>query len=362
MSRSPRRRRPGLTAKPIARNPFVALLPTVKNDIDARLHGFLDARLDEARNYGADVVEMVSAIRDLCLRGGKRLRPALLAVGYRTVSARSDLEPALDAGVAVELLQAYFLIHDDWMDRDSVRRGGPTVHEHLTRRFRSQRIGHAAGVLAGDYAAALATEALSRVELHPGSAARIFGCFAQMQLDAVAGQQLDLLGRAEDVELAYSLKTGSYTVRGPLRLGALLAGGSPRLLGALDRFALPAGVAFQLRDDLLSAFGDPRQTGKPFGNDLRSGKRTLLLTMALARARGQQRRVLERVVGNAAATDEQLRSAVEVLERSGARQAVELRIEELVERALKALGSGRITPEGRQLLEGAARALAARRS
>jgi geranylgeranyl diphosphate synthase type I len=133
-------------------------------------------------------------------------------------------------------------------------------------------------------------------------------------------------------------------------------------LSALDRFALPAGVAFQLRDDLLSAFGDPRQTGKPFGNDLRRGKRTLLLTMALSRSRGRDRRVLERVVGNAGASDDQLRGAVEVLESSGARQAVERRIEELVERALKALDSGRTTPEGRQLLEGAARALGARRS
>jgi geranylgeranyl diphosphate synthase, type I len=343
-------------------NPFLALLPTIKNDVDARLHGFLDAALDAARVHGSEVVEMVSAIVDLCVRGGKRLRPALLVTGYRAASSSAELEPALDAGVAIELLQAYFLIHDDWMDRDSVRRGGPTVHEHLAKRFHSQRLGNASAILAGDYAIALAMEALSRVDADAGRTGRVFACFAQMQLDAVSGQQLDLLGRARDVEAAYALKTGSYTVRGPLRLGALLAAGSPRVLTALDRYALPIGIAFQLRDDLLSAFGDPKSTGKPFGSDLRRGKRTVLLRTALRRARGRDHRLLERVVGNAGASDEDVLRAVEVLERSGARRIVEARIDELVERALAGLHTGRITPEGLGLLEGAASALTARRS
>jgi len=360
--RRTRRGRGAARAKPVTSNPFLALLPAVKKDVDARLHGFLDAALDAARVHGSEVVEMVSAIVDLCVRGGKRLRPALLVTGYRATSSGAELEPALDAGVAIELLQAYFLIHDDWMDRDSVRRGGPTVHEHLARRFHSQRLGNASAVLAGDYAVALATEALARVEVDTGRTSPLFACFSQMQLDAVSGQQLDLLGRARDVEAAYALKTGSYTVRGPLRLGALLAAASPRVLRALDRYALPLGIAFQLRDDLLSAFGDPKKTGKPFGSDLRRGKRTVLLSTALRRARGRDHRILERVVGNAGASEDDVQRAVEVLERSGAKGLVEARIDELVARALSGLSTGRITPEGLRLLEGAASALTARRS
>jgi geranylgeranyl diphosphate synthase, type I len=352
----------GPRAKAVSPNPFLALLPTIKCDVDARLHGFLDAALDASRVHGREVADMVAAIRDLCVRGGKRLRPALLVVGYRSATVTAELEPALDAGVALELLQGYFLIHDDWMDRDSVRRGGPTVHEHLARRFHSQRTGHAAAILAGDYAVALAGEALSRIETDGARAKSIFACFSQMQLDAVAGQQLDLIGKARDVEAAYALKTGSYTVRGPLRLGALLGGGSARILNALDRYALPVGIAFQLRDDLLSAFGDPRETGKPFGSDLRRGKRTALLVTALKRARGRDHRLLERVVGNANASDDEVRRAVEVLERSGARAIIEARIDQLVEGALSALRAGRLTPEGHALLVGAARALTARRS
>src|SRR5450432_615798 len=98
-----------------------------------------------------------------------------------------------------------------------------------------------------------------------------------MQADAIAGQQRDVVAQSLDAEKTYVLKTGSYTVAGPLRMGAILAGGSPRLISGLERFALPAGVAFQIRDDLLSAFGDETETGKPFANDVKSGKRTLLI-------------------------------------------------------------------------------------
>ena len=304
---------------------------------------------------------MVSAVRDLCLRGGKRLRPALLVAGFRAASAHGGTEPALDAGVALELLQAYLLIHDDWMDGDLVRRGGPAVHARLARHFRSEHKGHASGILAGDYAAGVALEALSRVRMKPAAAQAALGCFAEMQLDAIAGQQLDLIGGEYDVELAYQLKTGSYTVRGPLRLGAILASARPETLSALDRFAVPVGVAFQMRDDLLSAFGETERTGKPLGNDLRAGKRTALLAAGLSLARGKDLRALKRAVGNAEASDAQVRAALAVLEACGARAAIEARVAQLSQKALREL-DGRITRQGARLLAGATLALTARRS
>jgi geranylgeranyl diphosphate synthase, type I len=340
----------------------VAVLSAVKQDVDARLQGFLDARLDAVRQDGADVVTMVDAIRDLCMRGGKRTRPALLVVGYRAASASSSLEPALDAGVAVELMHAYFLIHDDWMDRDELRRGGPAVHALLGKRFRSRRLGELSGILAGDYAAALALEALSRLDVPASRLSRVLACFAQMQTDAVIGQQLDVLAKPKDVERAYELKTGSYTVRGPLRMGALMAGAPQRVLTALDRFALPVGVAFQLRDDLLNLFGDPKRTGKPLGGDLKSGKRTPLMLEALKRARGRDHRLLSAALGNRRASEGQLARAIEVIERSEARAAIEARIDELAQSSLVALRAGGLTPDATALLEGAARALAHRGS
>jgi len=353
-------RRPG--AKPLRGNRFLALLDTVRVEVDTRMAGLLDSKLDDARAHGPEVLDMAQTLRELCLRGGKRLRAALLVAGYRAASATLPLEPALDAAVAIELLHTYFLIHDDWMDDDAVRRGGPSVHTLLARRYRSKKLGQSSAILVGDYAAALATEALARVDVPAARIPRMFAAFAQMQSDAIAGQQLDVIGRGENVEKTYELKTGSYTVAGPLRLGALIAGGSPDLIADLERFALPTGIAFQIRDDLLSVFGDPAETGKPFANDIRSGKRTVLMEHAFELCRGKDRAALKRAWRSPRATVGELRRAVEALDRSGARRAVEERIQSLIEDARGALALARLPEPRRELLLGAVAALTDRRS
>jgi len=360
-ARSPAGRgRASTGAKRIHPNPFFLLLPTVQREVEARLLGFLDEHAEASRPLGKEVAAMVAAVRDLSLRGGKRLRPALAVAGFRSVSETRDLEPVFDAGVALELLQTYFLIHDDWMDQDDVRRGGPTVHTHLAKRFRSERKGEHSAILAGDYAVAMATGALSRLEVAPQRAQALVRCFAEMQLDAVLGQQIDLMGNSKDVETMYALKTGSYTVRGPLRLGATLAGASTKQLVGLDRYAMPAGIAFQLCDDLIGVFGDPATTGKSQGGDIRAGKRTALLVLGLKRAKGASLSALKTAYGNRRATVRQLERATEVLEACGAARVVRERIDELRARASDALERAPLRPAGRELLEGALRALTQR--
>lgn len=347
------RRRAG--AKALRGNHFLALVDTVRTEVDVRLESLLDAQLDEAERQGPEVVELVRGLRDLTLRGGKRLRAALVAAG-------SSGAEALDAGVAVELVQSYFLIHDDWMDGDDVRRGGPAVHKLFAGKYRSRTMGEYSAILAGDYGAALAMTALARVEVPAARFASALSAFARMQLDAVAGQQLDVIGRGSNVELTYVLKTGSYTVAGPLRLGALLAGGKAELVTDLERFAVPTGVAFQLMDDLLSAFGDPKETGKPFANDIRSGKHTLLMQQAFELARGRDRAALDRAWRNPRASSSDLRRAVDVLERCGARSAVEQRIQALSAQARELLARSSIPAARRRLLLDAVDILTARRS
>ncbi len=341
---------------------FRALLAEVQRDTDNHLSKLLDERVSLAERHGSEVGEMISSLRDLCQRGGKRLRPALVMVGARAVRHDTPHELVLQAGVALELLQAYFLIHDDWMDQDLERRGGPTVHAHLGRRFRSTSKGAAAAVLTGDYAVALATRVLANLELPGRRLSGVLTCFADMQLDAVAGQGLDVIGRGRDVELTYRLKTASYTVRGPLLMGALLAGGSPTLRGTLERFALPAGVALQLRDHLIGVFGDPARTGKPRGGDLRAGKRTLLVELALQRCRGPRRQLLQSVLRAPRATQREVERAIAVLEECGAKAVVEERIATLSGEARAALTRGRLSDEGRELLLGAVEALTSRES
>lgn len=353
--RRPRRR----ATDQVAENPFLAFLPNVKREIDGRLERFFEEQLLRVAPFGSEVTALLDALARFTLRGGKRLRPALLAVGFRVVEPRASLKHAFDAGLALELLHSYLLVHDDWMDQDDLRRGGATVHASLARHFKDKHKGHSSAILAGDFAAGLATSALARVAMPNEVRPAVLECFARMQVDAILGQELDVAGVDHDPEVAYALKTGSYTVRGPLHFGALLAGAPPATLRALERYATPVGIAFQLADDLLSAFGESAVTGKKLGNDLRAGKRTPLLLLGQARAKGADLRALKAVIGNAGASDSAVRRALAVLEANGARAAIESRIEELVAKALDGLGTG-IQGVGRDLLSGAASALTSR--
>lgn len=350
-------------------NPFVALLAGLKRDVETGLSDLFAPELERALKLGSDPHDMVLACRDLSLRGGKRVRPGFVVAGFRCASASRDITAAVRVGVALELVQTYFLIHDDWMDQDLVRRGGPSVHAELTRRFRSEHLGSASAILAGDYAVALAQRVIATTGVPQRTQLQFLSTFAEMQVDAVLGQQLDLLGKAGDPEVTYALKTASYTVRGPLLLGALLGGAKPATLTALSRFATPAGVAFQLRDDLLGVFGSPKETGKPAGSDLTAGKRTPLVLAGFRRAKGKGHRLLKRVFGDPSASTADITRAVEVLDGCGARASVEARITELEAAATSALnvapaaGAGKpLRAAGRELLLGATRALASRRS
>jgi geranylgeranyl diphosphate synthase type I len=158
----------------------------------------------------------------------------------------------------------------------------------------------------------------------------------------------------------HDLKTGSYTVRGPLAIGAILAGATPEQRAALDRFASPLGVAFQLRDDLLGTFGDPKTTGKPAGNDLRRGKRTALVAALADDAEAQP--LLKRVLGVAEASDADVAAVVTRMETSGARARVEARLRELLAAAERELASAPLGALGKGWLHGAVRALGERDS
>jgi geranylgeranyl diphosphate synthase type I len=342
-------------------NPFLALVASVQRRAEPRMKRVLSERLRAGRRQGPEVEAMLAALSDLALRGGKRLRPGFVAAGLRAADERADLEPAVELGVALEFLHTYLLIHDDWMDGDALRRGGPTVHELLARSFRDRALGEKSAILAGDYAMGLALElAASGAARHPAQAA-LLAAFTRMHNDAIFGQQLDIGAKQPDPEKVYALKTASYTVGGTLVIGALLGGGKASLLAVIERFSLPAGIAFQHQDDLIGAFGRPEVTGKPRGADLSAGKYTLLVKFGLELARGPGRARLKKVLGKAASRAD-VERALAVLEDSGARTAVEARIAELVRQARRALRDKGISAEGRTLLDGAVVALAERPS
>jgi geranylgeranyl diphosphate synthase, type I len=289
-------------------------------------------------------------VRDLTLRSGKRLRAVLLVCGASLFRERSERDAAvIDAASALELLHTYFLIHDDIMDDDVTRRGGPSAHVALARRTGDDKLGRDLAILAGDLAVALHEQLIAGLEVDEARRRPTARIFSEMHLDVVHGQTLDLLGGSDAEEVA-SRKTASYTTVGPLVAGAALSGAGEEDLSELAELARPLGVAFQLRDDLLGIFGLPEVTGKPVGTDLRLGKRTYVIQEALRRASEENAAKIEGVLGDGSAPASAVGEACALLEEVGARSACEERIERLVYDALQRLESESYLDEGRRLL------------
>jgi geranylgeranyl diphosphate synthase, type I len=317
--------------------------------VNEHLRTVFEEKRTQVKELSPYALELVDAAAELTMRGGKRLRCLILFAGYRAAGGSADPAPILDLAAAIELLQTYLLIQDDWMDDDSERRGGPSVHAALAQRRGDPKLGASLAILSSDLAAGFAHEALQRGAVAAKRTAEILARFSLMHTEVVCGQQMDLLEHAE-VERMHDLKTGSYTVRGPLQIGALLADAGAEQLAALDRFGRPLGIAFQLRDDLLGTFGDPQVTGKPAGHDLREGKNTSLIREARVLLDAQAWSRLECVLGNASATPAQLQEAARTLETSGARARVEAQLASLADEAEAALNRAPLAAEGVAML------------
>ncbi len=296
-------------------------LAEAKRLVDAALIAFVEEKVRAASAVDPEAEALATEIRGLSTRAGKRLRGGLVLLGHRMAGGASH-EPVLPAAVAFELLQTHLLIQDDWMDRDDLRRGGPSVHRAFADRLGDEHLGASLAILASDVAWAWALESLLAAEVPPERSREAAQLFASIETEVVYGQLLDVLGTAE-TEKVHRLKTAGYTISGPLCLGATLAGADAPLLDALRRFANPLGVAFQLRDDLLGVFGAPEKTGKPVGADLRAGKRTMLVSLAERLLSGDERVSLELVLGNAAAPEAEVARLTAIFEERGIRTRVE---------------------------------------
>lgn len=340
---------------------FPAYTKRVCASVETVMDAWMGERLRLTASLHSDVALVVEAMRELAMRGGKRFRAVLVAASYEACGGEGGQEAVVWAGVCMETLQTYLLIHDDWMDGDELRRGGPSVHAALRHRLGGVAQGDIAAILAGDFASALSLEALTRVPTSPERAAAAMKEFARMQCDVVLGQILDVRGVArspKEVETMHALKTASYTVRGPLLLGAALAGADEARHAALEGASGPLGIAFQLRDDLLGAFGDPARTGKPRGGDLRAGKHNALVVEALTSPATKARVVA--VLGKHDATDAEIDSALEAIIESGARSRVESRLDALLSEARSTLMKAPLVEHGRRLLIDAVDALGVR--
>lgn len=309
---------------------------TIREQLDDELERFFQRKRASADALSPRAGALLEGVADLTRRGGKRLRPMVVYAGYRGVQPRGQVADTLKVGAAMELLQTYLLVHDDWMDGDEERRGGPSLHARFAAAHDDRQLGNSLAVLAGDLACSFAWELLGHAPFPTEKREDAHRAFARIGEEVIFGQQLDLLADP-DVARMHDLKTGSYTVRGPLTLGALLGGGNQAQVEALVRFGEPMGLAFQIRDDLLGTFGDTGTTGKPAGNDLRRGKHTSLIHEARRLLDTEDRQRLESVLGREDASDDEIAAATDLLQRCGARARVEERLEALLAEARQRL-------------------------
>lgn len=333
--------------------------------VDSALSRFLDGRAAALAEVGPELAPVADQARTFVLDGGKRMRPSFAYWGWRAVRRAEDDDAALvTAAASLELLHACALVHDDVMDASDTRRGRPATHAAFADLHRrsgwtgdAELFGAAAAILLGDlllsWADAMFADAGLPAAVMPATR-RVYDDMRQL---VMAGQYLDVMVQARgefsviDALRVAEFKTSKYTVEGPLHFGAAAAGASAETFAVLSAYGLPLGEAFQLRDDILGVFGDPERTGKPAGDDLREGKRTLLVALAMENASPAQAELLRRQLGNRTMDESVVAALRDVIEHTGALAQVEIRIAQRATEASNALQNRAISDAARAALE-----------
>jgi geranylgeranyl diphosphate synthase, type I len=351
----------------VRREQIAYRLDGYNEQLETRIRAMLDAERRRCAMLGEPAREIVDALERAALDGGKRLRSQLMLIAFLGAGGSGEDPRAVQAGAALELLHTGCLVHDDIMDASGIRRGAPSVHaafERLHRRSgwlgKSKLFGASTAILVGDLAFFHAMRLMTELNRE---AQRVFHDVA---IDVGMGQYLDLRAAAHagtlggDPRLIARYKTARYTAEGPLHLGAALVERFDELGPALSAYGRPLGEAYQLRDDLLGAFGAPEATGKPIGDDLRQGKQTLLLSFAREAQEhrgGQQARACLALAGRPDITDADVETLQALLVSSGARRRVASECDALVEQAVRAVDAIDIVAEAKELLRRFARKL-----
>ncbi|MGR0221669.1 polyprenyl synthetase family protein [Agromyces sp. ZXT2-6] len=363
--------------------------PRLVDLVNERLEEFLADRASILRSIATDL-DPLSGFSERFLSGGKRFRARFCHLGWEALrdgvertdaAASAERYAVVSASAALEIFHAAALVHDDLIDHSDTRRGAPSAHRVFEAQHRdagwsgsSPDYGRGTAILLGDlllgWSDELLDEGLATLS-RPGAARSARLEFNRMRTEVTVGQYLDILeerawhtrpesdqrSRAERVVM---FKSAKYSIEAPLAIGGAIAGGSPAQLDALREFGLPLGVAFQLRDDLLGVYGDPEVTGKPAGDDLREGKRTVLVAIARERMRPGERRLLDELLGDPALSEEQVRMLQRAILEAGAVDAVEGLIASNTEQAMAALAAAPVDREAAAGLADLARAVTRR--
>jgi geranylgeranyl diphosphate synthase, type I len=299
----------------------------------------------------SETEDLVTVARKLASSGGKRIRARFVYWGWRA-AGRPDCDEVLELAVAIEVFHLSALVHDDLMDMSDSRRGVPSAHRQLTATHRSlgwrgdaDHFGMSAGVLLGDALMVWADALINTASPVAADPMRFRRAYDDMRLELIGGQYLDITADCVDrrslTEALWSarLKSGNYTIAQPLRLGAIAGGADEQVVDGLGELGAIVGEAFQIQDDILGVFGTGESTGKPVGDDLRQGKRTALVALALVQAAPTAVRTLLELLGDPDLTADQISTAQSIIVDSGALEAARALISDRLDRARRSLAA-----------------------
>ncbi len=308
---------------------------TTLKEFQVKLQPVIDRYFDEhissfTSNYGSHSVDAVHILKEFMTRGAKRLRGSFVYHTYKMCDGEDEAS-VLQVALAVELIHAYLLIEDDFMDLSQLRRGDLTAHEIFTKQYIDQKFnrqdakhfGDSIAVTTGLVGSHMAMQIILELNVSDSLKVKLLNNLNKKIEITGYGQIADVYNSVkagvseEEVLNMLNWKTGVYTYENPLHLGAILAGASDAELEHLTRFAIPAGIAFQIQDDILGIFGDVNEMGKSNMDDIKEGKYTLLIHKALERGNSEEKEFILNVLGKRDLTIEEHAKVQQIIVNTG---------------------------------------------
>lgn len=334
--------------------------------VNRALNEYLDAKVKEAQKLGASLGQYYENMKEYVMRGGKRLRPVLTVTGYKAIREKVEVKDLYRVACSVEILHNGSLLHDDLIDHDETRRGGPTFHALYRDLYsklsgnteKAHDFGTAMAVLGGDSLLNMGADAIATSELEPKVAVQCLRYYEkayQLLADGVL-LETNMTRERNTTPEAYlqmiRLKT-AVLFENSMQMGATIARATQSQIDGLQEFGMKVGQAFQMQDDVLGSFGDESVTGKAADGDIREGKKTMLVIESYRRGSSEQKKTLDNMLGMKDINDRQVEQVRRVFRDSGALKATQDTMRKLLLAGQKALEtSPPLTPKYKAFLIG----------
>ncbi len=351
-------------------NPAIQVLAAHKKAIDADIAAYTQhLEATTASKYGKGSQLALNAYCDILSRGGKRLRGALVIEGYKMCGGTNEAM-ILQAARAIEMIHAYLLVIDDIQDRSVLRRGGPSAHMMLKKVVKDQHLAETLATNAALLGCHAAMMILANLDTEPLLRSNVLSILNRTLTVTYHGQTNDSNNESrsdvseQDVYNVQEWKTATYTILNPIHVGMVLAGADCHATDGVTPYAMAAGQAFQIIDDVIGTFGKPTEIGKGNMGDICEGKKTLMVVYALGHAQAADKKFLLKSLGNRQLTAKDFERCEQVLIDSGAKKYAQTKAQEYVNLATQSIDNNKQhwSVEGTAFLAGLAQFLQDRSS